>query len=327
MEQTRYWMWTKRKLDHFGSHPVFTSQNHHASSYGDSWEEQAFAEDAAGALGGSCVWPPRSYTCTFCRREFKSAQALGGHMNVHRRDRARLKQSPNPQNCTDHVLPHHSHTMQFPPPPICGTALLHNHSSKSSDHQPVRVSSSSSSPPTKVGLGLEEKLLNLNPPFFSSLILSEDYPNSKRNNIMSPPQTSWSNLVADKCFHGSDLTNTGDKNLKMSKSNIGGRANEGEEEEEEYVKADLSSVSTLNLLLCRTTTPDEDEDVFPSCNKRRKIDHETSSNDDNFLLMKSGPVERCKILPQSENMPKLLMSPNSISDLDLELRLGDPPKV
>ncbi|KAH6769899.1 hypothetical protein C2S52_014702 [Perilla frutescens var. hirtella] len=39
-------------------------------------------------------WPPRSYICSFCRREFRSAQALGGHMNVHRRDRARLRQSP-----------------------------------------------------------------------------------------------------------------------------------------------------------------------------------------------------------------------------------------
>ncbi|KAK8622457.1 hypothetical protein V6N13_117369 [Hibiscus sabdariffa] len=39
-------------------------------------------------------WPPRSYTCSFCKREFRSAQALGGHMNVHRRDRARLRQSP-----------------------------------------------------------------------------------------------------------------------------------------------------------------------------------------------------------------------------------------
>lgn len=38
-------------------------------------------------------WPPRSYICSFCRKEFKSAQALGGHMNVHRRDRARLRQS------------------------------------------------------------------------------------------------------------------------------------------------------------------------------------------------------------------------------------------
>lgn len=63
------------------------------SSFSDSnWEEKAFAEDAAGSLGGY-VWPPRSYSCSFCKREFKSAQALGGHMNVHRRDRARLKQS------------------------------------------------------------------------------------------------------------------------------------------------------------------------------------------------------------------------------------------
>lgn len=40
-------------------------------------------------LGGA--WPPRSYTCAFCRREFRSAQALGGHMNVHRRDRAKMR--------------------------------------------------------------------------------------------------------------------------------------------------------------------------------------------------------------------------------------------
>lgn len=44
----------------------------------------------------SLVWPPRSYSCSFCRREFRSAQALGGHMNVHRRDRAKLKQSQPP---------------------------------------------------------------------------------------------------------------------------------------------------------------------------------------------------------------------------------------
>ncbi|XP_076943628.1 transcriptional regulator SUPERMAN-like [Bidens hawaiensis] len=50
-----------------------------------------------GALAGDHLvngfaWPPRSYTCAFCKREFRSAQALGGHMNVHRRDRARFKQ-------------------------------------------------------------------------------------------------------------------------------------------------------------------------------------------------------------------------------------------
>ena len=41
-------------------------------------------------------WPPKSYTCSFCKREFRSAQALGGHMNVHRRDRARLRQCHSP---------------------------------------------------------------------------------------------------------------------------------------------------------------------------------------------------------------------------------------
>ncbi|XP_065882174.1 transcriptional regulator SUPERMAN-like [Euphorbia lathyris] len=60
----------------------------------DSWEVRAFKEDAGNVMG--TTWPPRSYTCTFCRREFRSAQALGGHMNVHRRDRARLNQNVPP---------------------------------------------------------------------------------------------------------------------------------------------------------------------------------------------------------------------------------------
>ncbi|KAF8096767.1 hypothetical protein N665_0301s0015 [Sinapis alba] len=53
----------------------------------DSWEVKAFEQDTKGNISGT-TWPPRSYTCNFCRREFRSAQALGGHMNVHRRDRA-----------------------------------------------------------------------------------------------------------------------------------------------------------------------------------------------------------------------------------------------
>jgi hypothetical protein len=54
------------------------------------------------SLAAGCFpWPPQRsspppsvscYTCGYCRREFRSAQALGGHMNVHRRDRARLRQ-------------------------------------------------------------------------------------------------------------------------------------------------------------------------------------------------------------------------------------------
>lgn len=35
----------------------------------------------------------RSYECIFCKRGFTTAQALGGHMNIHRKDRA--KSRPN----------------------------------------------------------------------------------------------------------------------------------------------------------------------------------------------------------------------------------------
>ncbi|EXB55538.1 Transcriptional regulator TAC1 [Morus notabilis] len=34
----------------------------------------------------------RSYECTYCKRGFTNAQALGGHMNIHRKDRAKTKQ-------------------------------------------------------------------------------------------------------------------------------------------------------------------------------------------------------------------------------------------
>lgn len=64
----------------------------------DCWEshdhENDFKYDKDYPYG--YPWPPRYYTCTFCQREFRSAQALGGHMNIHRRDRARLRDlSPN----------------------------------------------------------------------------------------------------------------------------------------------------------------------------------------------------------------------------------------
>lgn len=72
----------------------------HQAEEDDSWEVRAFAEDTGNVMG--MTWPPRSYTCAFCRREFRSAQALGGHMNVHRRDRARLHQVIPPNSIINH---------------------------------------------------------------------------------------------------------------------------------------------------------------------------------------------------------------------------------
>ncbi|CAM8924811.1 unnamed protein product [Rhodiola kirilowii] len=66
---------------------------------GESHKNQTKLKDKMcnGGGGGAdadswlASWPPRHYTCNFCRRRFKSAQALGGHMNVHRRARAMLR--------------------------------------------------------------------------------------------------------------------------------------------------------------------------------------------------------------------------------------------
>ncbi|XP_044494791.1 transcriptional regulator SUPERMAN-like [Mangifera indica] len=60
----------------------------------DKWDCEKFGFQGDHSYG--LTWPPRNYNCSFCKREFRSAQALGGHMNVHRRDRARLRQLPSP---------------------------------------------------------------------------------------------------------------------------------------------------------------------------------------------------------------------------------------
>ncbi|OAY55615.1 transcriptional regulator SUPERMAN [Manihot esculenta] len=67
-----------------------SQNNKNKLKYSWNYNNQSCGEDYLSGFS----WPPRSYTCSFCKREFRSAQALGGHMNVHRRDRARLRQSP-----------------------------------------------------------------------------------------------------------------------------------------------------------------------------------------------------------------------------------------
>ncbi|KAL7597734.1 transcriptional regulator SUPERMAN [Lactuca sativa] len=66
------------------------------------WESNTLLFDNDYGYDG-VSWRQRNFMCNFCKKEYKSAQALGGHMNVHRRDRARLRlsspsldQHPNP---------------------------------------------------------------------------------------------------------------------------------------------------------------------------------------------------------------------------------------
>ncbi|OMP09317.1 Zinc finger, C2H2-like protein [Corchorus olitorius] len=61
------------------------------------WECNSFSLGGSGdeSCGCGVTWPPKYYKCSFCKRGFKSAQALGGHMNVHRKDRAKLRLLPS----------------------------------------------------------------------------------------------------------------------------------------------------------------------------------------------------------------------------------------
>ncbi|XP_044506719.1 transcriptional regulator TAC1-like [Mangifera indica] len=60
--------------------------------------EKVTSDEQAAADGAS---PVRSYDCTFCKRGFSNAQALGGHMNIHRKDKAKLKQTSSSKNHLD----------------------------------------------------------------------------------------------------------------------------------------------------------------------------------------------------------------------------------
>lgn len=54
-------------------------------------------EEQDESSGGNYQSTARSYECTFCKRGFTNAQALGGHMNIHRKHKAKLKQSTTTQ--------------------------------------------------------------------------------------------------------------------------------------------------------------------------------------------------------------------------------------
>lgn len=45
----------------------------------------------------------RSYDCTFCKRGFTNARALGGHMNIHRKERTNYKAKQGTPNSSPFV--------------------------------------------------------------------------------------------------------------------------------------------------------------------------------------------------------------------------------
>jgi hypothetical protein len=168
------WMWNPKH--HHQQHQREQEEDE------DSWEVRAFAEDTRNIM--NTTWPPRSYSCTFCRREFRSAQALGGHMNVHRRDRARLHQNQPPLNSSSHHHPSSSPFINIPPQELVANAGLcflyhlpnpnnHNNviassfngSNGESPSTLLSISSSTSYPPNN--LMMQMQMQTCSPPSFN----------------------------------------------------------------------------------------------------------------------------------------------------------------
>ncbi|KAH7548141.1 hypothetical protein ACOSP7_032517 [Xanthoceras sorbifolium] len=293
----QYWMWMKRreilmKSSSFGDSTTTTTTTT------SSWEERAFAEDANGSLngGGGCVWPPRSYSCSFCKREFRSAQALGGHMNVHRRDRARLKHSLSLQNNSSlnnsslslsepKIIPSHheiltSTTLSAPSRVSSGLSTQENFITSENT---TLVSPTSNNIYTK-------RFLNI-----SSTSSSVSKPNSFQTLEKNPREDNNQESILSICLlddHHCDDDDAVETNLSVGLKPSGGRSYGDHQESSTIIscKRTKTAVSTLPANFFISSNHDD-----PKYRLQMEV-----------LGFRSGSKE---------------------NNLDLELRLGDPPKV
>ena len=272
MEQARCWTWNKGK----------GGWKSHFDASSNSWEEEAFAKDASQPYG-AFTWPPRSYSCSFCRREFRTAQALGGHMNVHRRDRARLKLPSSPHDEISCKF------MGDEDPDDQISTLVCNPNPNSAD----RVVASQLSPSRVSAPSIQESCVELS-------MISSTVQEHREGNFSCFPQ-SWSNSVPTRVFSMSDSKTRDEKYLmKKRKSRVQDEGNSS--------KSDLSM--SLNLVI----GPDKEQAV--GCKRRR-----TDQTPLPFFLQGSSATRH------DFHSQITALSLDSADDLDLELRLGDPPKV
>ncbi|KAF2325332.1 hypothetical protein GH714_026728 [Hevea brasiliensis] len=101
--------------------------NLHEDSKSSSEEETDRSEQANDDMGTG-----RSYECVFCKRGFTTAQALGGHMNIHRKDRAKPRPSSVIPSISSKVDDDYYASLRgYPPiqsyPPHYSTAHHHHH--------------------------------------------------------------------------------------------------------------------------------------------------------------------------------------------------------
>ncbi|KAI3853963.1 hypothetical protein MKX03_024189 [Papaver bracteatum] len=186
---------------------LINKNNNSSNKVKETWEYNRSYSYGKETLGSKFSWPPRPYTCSFCKREFRSAQALGGHMNIHRRDRARLNQSipwdinqyqhanfisPNPNfhpsSSTAAAFTNH----HFPPAAYPSTIA---YSLPSSTTPPSITACSSSTPPsTDENIRIKSFISSSS---FSQLSSTKGQENAKNSATTALPMMEMSSEVGD----------------------------------------------------------------------------------------------------------------------------------
>jgi hypothetical protein len=286
----KYWgMWGARRSSSSSSTiPISAWAAAYGGSSEPSWEEQAFARDAAEHLGG-CVWPPRSYSCTFCQREFRSAQALGGHMNVHRRDRALLRlggsSSPEDVHATTNDQPH----------PQQGALLYRAAASNPSTTTPSTTAAGPAAAITIAGAGDGDANTTTTTTYLSRIIKE-----SKNKRFMPMPDHSVAEMREDQAAAIDDHRHHEDGDSWRSASAAKKRR-----------RLDHPLATAAALLIFVQPAPKAATDVA-ACESQGGADHETK-------------VPHTTTLTSPSSSSPLLLDQRH--ELDLELRLGTTPKV
>ncbi|KAL3517671.1 hypothetical protein ACH5RR_020260 [Cinchona calisaya] len=136
------------------------------------WDYAKFSFEKDGTYGFS--WQQRNYRCSFCKKEFKSAQALGGHMNVHRRDRAKMRLVSSPNSSSNIGLNNSNPKTKTNPPDFVSSSCCTSSAAKflpymtessssftdfSSEEKVALVSRSQCDHPAVVGKNLNKRAL------------------------------------------------------------------------------------------------------------------------------------------------------------------------
>lgn len=89
-----------------------------------SGDENSEQGEEAATINEAEACSRRSYKCVYCKMGFTNAQALGGHMNIHRKDRANLSAPSSSSSSRQAQIPVSISIVLFLPAGVVASSML-----------------------------------------------------------------------------------------------------------------------------------------------------------------------------------------------------------